>query len=361
MRRILLALACCAAMAANAADVAALAAGLSNPEAKARSAAASELWKLGKDAEAARPQLVAALQDPAPEVAIRAAGALSTMGMSEEELAPTRKRVLDAPNAYIGDRFMAARGLVGREPDARLMGVMIEWLAEYPTGNNAEATGRVMERIARRGDKSLIAPLEDALKKNPKAEPILRKTLAAYDGRAVTVPKRNLKDSGDWFNALMMTDVESVAAFLDAGASPTESVAGSGPPLVVALQYSPAACSAAVRPTSPRTVALVKLLLDRGAGAAQADPNGNTPLMAAALKGCDREVTRLLIKGGSPVGAVNRTGMSAFELGLAAGGDGLDEIVAAGYRLPPAKAAALEKAYAGNAPALARIRKAQAK
>jgi ankyrin repeat protein len=164
-------------------------------------------------------------------------------------------------------------------------------------------------------------------------------------------------DPGSYFQALMRTDVPVVRAFLDAGYSSTAPVAGNGPPLVVALQVGES-CSPSTRPTKADTKTLIKLLLERGADANGPGANGFTPLMAASMKGCDRDVMKLLIVAGAKVGTTNPSGLSAFDMGLYAGHDGLEELIAAGYRLPPEKAKAYETAYAGKPATLALVRKA---
>ena len=139
-------------------------------------------------------------------------------------------------------------------------------------------------------------------------------------------------EEGSFFRALTELDLAVIRAFLDAGMSPSASVAGVGPPL---------------RATRPETKAMVRLLLDRGADANQADARGNTVLMEAASKGCDREVMKILLAAGANAGAVNAAGLSAFEMGLYAAHDGLEVLIAAGYRLPPEKVNSTERAYAG--------------
>jgi hypothetical protein len=176
--------------------------------------------------------------------------------------------------------------------------------------------------------------------------------------RRAAVPKI---DPGAAFQALMMLDVGGVRSLLDAGLAPSGGLAGNGAPLYVALQWAPLSCSPAVRPTKAETKAVVKMLLERGADANAGDANGNTPLMAAASHGCDREVMRALIAAGAKVDATSKTGLTAFEQGLVSGHDGLDEIIAAGYRLPPDKAKALEQAYAGKPASLALVKKAARK
>lgn len=443
------------AFAGEADDIAAAARSLSDPDAKVREKAASALWAKEKGAAPAKAELVKALDDPSPSVAIRAAGAMSFLGMSEADLAPARQRVLEGANARSDDRFMAARGLVGRLPATTLLAPMLAYLDEYPTGNNAQSSRRALERLAKAGDRAIIAPIaaevRRSAKPNPKtillstlryfepkkddlaawlpaaaaalkdpdssvrnealftvahagklaaphgdavaallsdpdatvrrraaitlseiADPRAPAALAKYDpnsdaeamvaardaARNATAPKI---DPGSAFQALMMLDAPTVRGLLDAGLAPSGDLAGNGAPLYVVLQWAPLSCSPAVRPTKAETRAMVKMLIERGADANAGDRNGNTPLMAAASHGCDREVMRTLIASGAKVDAAGKTGLTAFEQGLVSGHDGLEELIAAGYRLPPDKAKALEQAYAGKPASLALVRKAARK
>jgi len=83
--------------------------------------------------------------------------------------------------------------------------------------------------------------------------------------------------------------------------------------------------------------------------------------MAASMKGCDREVMKMLIVAGAKIGAKNPAGLSAFDMGLYSGHDGLEELIAAGYRLLPDKAKGYEKAFAEKPAVLALVRKATPK
>ena len=100
------------------------------------------------------------------------------------------------------------------------------------------------------------------------------------------------------------------------------------------------------------------MLLAKGADANLADAHGNTPLMTAAMGGCDRETLGLLLKAGAKMEAKNTGGLTAFEMGLFSGSDGLEELIAAGYRLPADKAALYRQGYAGNPKSMALIDKA---
>ena len=163
-----------------------------------------------------------------------------------------------------------------------------------------------------------------------------------------------------FYRALSEVDVELVRAFLDAGMSPTSSVAESGPPMRVML-FGLNACSPNVRPTKAETKAIVKMLLERGADIHAADKHGNNALTEAASKGCDRELIRMLIKAGARINVGNSTGLAPFEMGLWTGHDGLEEFIAAGYRLPPDKVKLYLDAYKDRPAAVAMVKKAAAK
>ncbi len=524
--------------------VTALDAALADPDSRVRAAAAGALWKTGKASEPARANLIKALDDSAPQVVVRAAGALQMLGMAQAELAPARGRVFGMPGLSTTDRYLAARGLIGYAAPLTLLPPIVEFLdraaMRRPSSTQSiaereslEGAISALDRLARTGDRALILPMVEATRNVRYAQAAMLEALGEFDpkpdgwtsllvgyldspdptvrrvalallsrrtgdkdvamwtpraamllhdldsavrsealwalgragGRAaaeadavvamlgdpdadvrrraaVTLgelgdrtqavtaaakghvaqrakapltalmerdpdadvraeAKRSLAklsgdstattlpgtpadpanaahavnpvaeargvallrergitmDDGSWFQALSRTDVPVARAFLDAGYSAKAPVAGSGPPLVVALQVGNA-CAPSVRPSKADTKALLKMLLERGADANGAGPNGFTPLMAAAMMGCDREVMKMLIAAGAKVGTTNPAGLSAFDMGLYAGHDGLEELIAAGYRLPPEKAKGYEKAYAGKPAVLALVRKA---
>ena len=172
---------------------------------------------------------------------------------------------------------------------------------------------------------------------------------------------RKVEFAGDQFyKAIGDTDLELVRAFLDAGMSARSPFpfAGNQTPLTVAV--SAQACSPAVRPTAAATVGVVQLLIARGADASLADEHGNTPLMQAAMGGCDAVIMGALLKAGARISAVNKAGLTAFEFGLFSAHDGLDTLVAAGYRLPADKVKTYLDAYKANAKAVALIKRAAA-
>jgi hypothetical protein len=166
-------------------------------------------------------------------------------------------------------------------------------------------------------------------------------------------------EESSFARALYEVDVETVRAFLDAGMSAKGAVFDKGPPIRAMLFAD--ACHPKERPTQPETKALLKLLLERGADPNGADKDGSTALMEAAMHGCDREFTRTLIKAGAKVNATNSAGLTAFEMGLFYAHDGLEEILAAGYRLPPDKVKTYTDGYKGKPAVQEMIRKATRK
>ena len=83
--------------------------------------------------------------------------------------------------------------------------------------------------------------------------------------------------------------------------------------------------------------------------------------MEAASKGCDRELIRAMIKAGAKIDARNAGGLTPFEMGLWMGHDGLEELIAAGYRLPPDKVKMYAEGYKDRPAAQAMIKKAARK
>jgi HEAT repeat protein len=512
----------------DAASIDAMGRSLADPDARVREAAAAGLWRSGKDAAAARPQLEAALDDANPNVIAQAAGALQSMGMKEKELVPARKRVLDSTNASLSSRFLAARNLVGEETPLRLLVPMLAYLETNARNDNKELAQKALARLVEATkDRDLIEPLTADLRRAHDAQTIVMKTLGLYnpkpEGWADTLvgllasPRREVryealtqmrslnqeKDVRVWapaaasrlrdpessvrsealwalggagglaagevekvvaalgdekegvrrnaaralgemgeptqavpasakarvaaaarpalttamekdpdrdvreeaksalakigpgvvavatapstasagneagglavlrarnvkfepamyFRALGEQDVELVRAFLDAGMSPKDPLFELGPPIRVML-FSPSACNANARPTKAATKETIKLLLERGADVNGADQHGNTALMQAASQGCDRETIRLLVKAGANINATNASKLTPFEMGLWQGHDGLDELIAAGYRLPREKVKGYQEGYKDRPAALAMIRKAAVK
>ena len=305
---------------------------LSDPDSSVRSEALWSLSRAGGLASAQIDAVVVVLRDSEAATRRRAVATIGEMGDSKQAItAAAKTRVAERSRGAI-------TALAEADPDADVRAEAKSTLAKL--GGQAPATAAVA----------------------PEATASARAATTSAEASAVALlrERKITMESGSYFQALAGTDVSVVRAFLDSGMSASAPVASSGPPLVVMLQAGDA-CAPSVRPTKADTKTLVRLLLDRGADANRGDGNGFTPLMAASMKGCDRDVMKQLIKAGAAVGATNPMGISAFDMGLYAGHDGLEELIAAGYRLPPEKAKAYEKAFADKPAVLALVKKATRK
>lgn len=273
---------------------------------------------------------------------------------------------------------------------ARSVGDVIYALRGDPSTSVRRAAARALGRmgdprqpVAAAAKKAVVdrarGPLGDAAQKDPEADvrDAAKEALSTFDKggdtRTVAVADEDAEakaheslrgqgeafEAGGLFRALSEANVANVKAYLEAGISATQPSRDGDLPIRYA--FSPGACSPAERPTKASTKEIVRLLIAHGASGAQTDANGNTPLMEAASQGCDREVMKMLIASGGRVDSKNKVGMTAFEMGLFFGHDGLEELIAAGYRLPPDKIQVYSTAYASNAKALALVKKASAR
>src|SRR6185369_443431 len=152
---------------------------LSDPDGRVRETAASGLWRIEKDAEPARAQLTAALDDPNPNVVARAAGALQAMGVKEKDLVVPRQRVLNSREASDSSRFLVARNLIGEEPSIRLLYPMLTYLQ---AGGDADLVRSALERLVKKTqDRSLVEPLVAEMTKSRTGQAILVQTLGLFD------------------------------------------------------------------------------------------------------------------------------------------------------------------------------------
>ena len=303
-----------------------------DPDASVRSEA---LWALGSAGGLAASQIdkvVAALRDPEANVRRSAARAIGEIGeMHQAVPAAAMARVAGAGRP-------ALTAAMQNDADEDVRSAAKEALAKLGTRGGRGSGGTL--------------PSSDA---PVMAKPAARGSEAA--GMAVLRAHKVTFEPQSFYRALSEQDVELVRAFLDAGMSPTGPLVGMGPPLR-AMLFSNESCSAGERPTKAATKAVARLLLERGADPNGADADGNTALMEAASHGCDREVMRMLIKAGAKIDAKNKMGLTPFEMGLYQGHDGLEELIAAGYRLPPDKAKMYVQGYAGKPAVQALIKEA---
>jgi hypothetical protein len=337
---------------------------LDNPNPKVRSAALGHLGSVKQEKEVAEwaPRAAGMLQDPDSSVrsdALRALGNAAGLAAGEVD-----KVVAAASDSDPGVRRRAVRTL----------GEIAEAKQPIPAATMARASSAarpVIEKALKDEDKDMREAAQDAMRKlgggatalasaAPAASAGTASPASESAGMAVLRARKTTFEESSFMRSLTETDVELVRAFLDAGMSPSGSVLDMGPPIRVML-FSGPACAPNVRPTKPETKAMVKMLLERGADIHAGDANGNTAITEAASKGCDRELIRMLIKAGAKINAPNGSGLTPFEMGLWMGHDGLDELLAAGYRLPPDKAKAYLEGYKDRPAAIAMVKKAMAK
>ena len=341
---------------------------LDSPDPKVRYAALGSLRPLTKekDVNVWAPRASAMLRDPDSSVRNEALWALgSGAGLAAGEIDKVVEAARDS-NASV------------RKSAARAIGEMGEKNQAVPAAAKArvaEAGRPVLSVMENDADADVRAEAKSALAKlgagASAGAAVPRTTVASAapssassgseaGGMAVLRARKVTFEESSFYRALSEVDVELVRAFLDAGMSPTKSLVEMGPPIRVML-FSNESCNARERPTKAQTKATVKLLLERGADPNGSDANGNTALMEAASHGCDRELMRMLIKAGAKINVKNKSGLTPFEMGLFWGHDGLEEIIAAGYRLPPDKAKMYAEGYAGKPAVQAMIKKASAK
>lgn len=333
---------------------------LDHPNPRVRSEALSEMRSVRdeKDIEVWVPRAAAMLQDADSSVRSEALSALgSARGLAAGEV--------DKVVAMTGDADPALR-----RNAIRALGEIAEANQAVPAATKARlvATARpVLEGATQDADKETREAATDALRKvvgrdGEKALAVATVASAPNEsaGMATLRSRKVAFEPNQFFRALTEVDLELVRAFLDAGISPSASLSDMGPPMRVML-FASEGCSPGVRPTRAETKAVVKLLIERGADLNAADSNGNSAITEAASKGCDRELIRMLLEAGARMDAKHSSGLAPFEMGLWSGHDGLEEFLAAGYRLPPDKAKMYLEAYKDRPAAVAMIRKAMAK
>ena len=310
-------------------------------------------------AEAAAPELLGAIDRDA-EVKVREAAVEAYDRLQLEPAAAVRQLAAFTAASYPEPvRLAAIRALRDRGPAARAAVETLKPLLDDPSQRVKDDARQALDLIRQ----AAAAPAPKG--RTAAAPPATRPAAPAprdpdAEARAMDLLRsRGAKlDESSFYRALGERDSELVQAFLDAGLSAGQSLESTGEnPLRFMLR---GACSPLQRPTAAETKALARLLLARGADVNATDAHGNTALMEAAMQGCDRELMSILIKAGAKVGLKNSAGLSAFEMGLYSGHDGLQELIAAGYRLPSDKVALYKQAYASNPKSVALVQKAAA-
>lgn len=157
---------------------------LGNADPAIRLAAAEKLWELAGQKPAAfstaEPALRQALDDTDPAIAMNAAGALATMNVPAEQLAPSRRRVLADRRISGYVAFLAARGLVGIDPVPPLLPYLVDYYldaveAEVRDGSddNVEIAEQALTALCASRDAGLVAPMLAALDTSPPATAFL--------------------------------------------------------------------------------------------------------------------------------------------------------------------------------------------
>jgi HEAT repeat protein len=274
-------------------------------------------------------------------------------------------RAIDKLQLDPGVAAAALAEALGR-PDVQAAGTILAALRDR--GGEATAAVPALEAyLPRAGDRR--ADVEAALasiRSGRVRERTLAPAVAGKDAGAEVRAHSYLRAKGVAFEeseferALRDADLQVVSAFLDAGMSPNHVFVETHGQTALCSLMCWAPCEPQVRPTPDHVRETLELLLASGGDVNLADANGITPLMHAAGNGCDRVVMRTLIKAGARLADNDKHGLSAFEHGVWSAHDGLEELIAAGYRLPPARARELLAAYADNPKALALVRKASA-
>ena len=280
-------------------------------------------------------------KDPSHEVRRNAVKAINQLQLDNTTVVPLLARIAVAQKDTQDVRIAALQALRNRGKDAASAAETIRPLAsdaDPDVRRDAQAALDMFKSDYRGGSKPVVQTMS--------GDPDAREHAMAY------LREHSLELSEDtMFRALTQSDVEQVKNLLDAGISPNVRFANSfgDPALRAAIEFQ---CEADAK-------TIVRMLLARGADAKLADERGNTALMEASQK-CDAEVVKMLLKAGADMNAKNKQGVTAFEFGMWNATDGAAALVAAGYRLPAAKAKQYREAYKGNAKVLALIDKASA-
>jgi HEAT repeat protein len=320
-------------------------------------------------ASAARQPLAAAMKDKDHDVAVAAVAAWNVLYL---DTADVLAGLADAAvsGADVPARQKALQCLRNRQGQARPVVETIRPLTRSSDGLIRDDAKVAIEWIERGGAGSpgaihgggvAAAAPSRAASGRSKAETLEPSTgapssPAAEERGLATLRERHLEfDEAGFSHALYSGDAEAIRAYLDAGMSASHVFAGENrrTPLMI-LFFSGAACA---RPEDGH--AIVASLLKHGADVNQVDENKNTALMFAAGK-CDRQTVRMLLKAGAKLNARNGSGLTALEMGIVTGNSGVEELIAAGARLEPAKAKSWAEAYRKNPKALALVKKASA-
>lgn len=288
-----------------------------------------------------------------------AAGAVGDIGDRNQATPAAGKRLVAERAAPILKEAMASDADADvREAATRALGRLMTSGGASPAKGTSAAPASPASGASAKGAAPIPAAPSSAASAPASSRGAARDSATEAEALSFLRARKLAVDPNSFMGALTERDPQVIRAYLDAGLSGRDPVASGDTPLSFLLRAG--ACSPVQRPTPAAVKEIVGLLIERGADVNLGDGRNNTPLMAAAMGGCDRETIGLLIKAGAKIDARNASGLTAFEMGLFSGHDGLEALIAAGYRLPPDKAALYRQSYASNPKALELIDRATA-
>jgi HEAT repeat protein len=313
-----------------------------------------------------RPALEKAIAaDPDPDVRKQALKSLDRLAIEPEEIVAILARTAESSRA--DDLTWAAlQALRNRGLEAAPALETIRALQRHKNPQTADYAATIARELAEAIARTPagVAPPAAAVPPASVAQAAARAPAPDPDaearGLAVLRARGQEVSEASYMGALLSGDAELISAYVDTGMPAGQRFAAQNNRVPLHLLFlTRAACDPEVRPTAASTLAVVDLLFARGADANAADDNGTTPLMLAGDK-CDAVLIGKLLAAGAKVDARSRSGLTALEMGMWSGNDGLEALIKAGARLAPETAAAHRKAYQANPKAIALIEKATA-
>ena len=287
----------------------------------------------------------AAVADPKPGVRRAAVKALGILRLSSDNVLTTfvavARKDIDPQVRFAA--LLAIRDLGKNGVSAR---ADIEWIRDNDTDKgNRGAAKNALHAVLNNEPRYSMNVAAKAIKPGAKAAlDEIRKTSGKFTAH-------------EFYLAITSLNAQAVKRYLDAGMSADMRLDRYGSKPLHALFFGPPGCAVTIRPTPAATLAVARLLLDRGADPNGEDDRGNTPLKMAASS-CDGRVIKLLLSAGADLNHKDPSGMTVFEMTLWSGSDAGDALLDAGFRLPAKKVKQLRESYKDNPKALKLLNRA---